>query len=302
MLKNVAIFLLLTLFPVTERLASAQTQELALKQAAGHLISVKGKVVVIRNKTAVRPGQRYRLEVGDKIVLAANSSAQVMHYTARARYLLRPGTTVLVEGKRLSVGKSEPTVVSRLTPAAMTPTPQTRRILGQWLRGEKGLDSPQPTIGAVTGPEVVLKWANNIPFDKRTGLILELKRKGDAEPLQTESLEPTATTFTVNISDDSLYRWKVRSQDDKFEVSGVFRLLTPEEKAAVDTLEKSAKAMHKSNPNDPAAELLLARGYENVWLFEKALDCYRLAQAHSSDKDAYKEEITQLTEMLSKKY
>jgi hypothetical protein len=255
-------------------------------RVVGQLLNVTGDVKVQRSSEPVRKASLlFPLHEGDVLRVGNDGSAEVVLFQNGARLLLSgPGAArVGPTGVKSASGTAarplrslSPLLTKQMNTPARAVSP---RFLGVLVRdpGDANLGPRNPSPnGAVRGAPVILRWAGPVEGDTLRLLIID-----GENTVHQEELQPNAREYQVPagvLRPGQYYVWSVTAVNgggSGAHCRALLRLLSPAEQAALDRLEREAKAARTAETDDPAGTLLLAQAYEQLGLFEDARAAYQ---------------------------
>jgi hypothetical protein len=282
-----------------ELLLAAISSAAAQGQSVGQLLDVPGRVEVRRAGQGLpRASFRFPLRTGDELRVRSGH-AELVLFQNGARFSLPRGSVVRISP--LAV-KSRSGLPPRRLPAlnldfirgiarpVEQPSPRLREILGFVARGESDATlqprHPWPN-GAVRSAPVRLRWVGSLQGDR-----LQLRVSDGERVVQETDLSPTERAFQLPegvLRPGRYYAWTVtvvRGVRRGTPCGGLVRILTPEEKVALERLEREAGAARAVAPNDLAPLMLLAQIYERLGLVDDARSTYQtVLQGRPHDED-----------------
>lgn len=270
---------------------------------AGQVINLTGAVEVRRSGQApAKAGLLFQLQPGDTLVVPARGAAEVVLFGTGDRFSLAPSSTARVTESGLApVSGTPPKKLARL--ALNVPVGKSgTKIMGLLVRDSGKTDGGGPSkpapAGAVRELPVVLHWAGPVDAEK-----LEVRVKDAAnKTLHQVDLPRNAREYPLPeslLSRGEVYTWAVTAvlADGTAAKSTMarFRVLLPEERQAIEAVERQAEDAWKSEPKNPAPLVLLADAYEKLDLNQDALETYQRVLELAPEAAGVQEAIKRLS-------
>jgi hypothetical protein len=255
----------------------------------GQLLNVSGGVEVQRGGEAARKGTLlYQLRQGDLLKVRGGGSAEVVLFRNGARFVLSGAASARVgDGDLKPVSGAAPRALkslsSRFAKRINSPGGSVSpRFLGVLVRekGDPDLGPRDPSpSGAIRGVPVLLRWKGPVE-----GESLRVQISDGEQVVHRKELPPTAREYQVDpgiLRRGEYYVWSVTavSQGESgARCRAMLRLLSPDEQAELEQLEREAAEARGASPDSPASTLILAQVYERLGLFDSARAAYQEAE------------------------
>jgi hypothetical protein len=255
-----------------------------LAAPAGQLLDVQGRVEIKTGRRPARPAALLsELGLGDTLAVRSGRAELVLYRTG-VRFALSPGSAVRIgpgglqrlSGPQPQLLAAAPQLFARPLTTPRRPVPQ--KLLGVVTRGkdeEIGPRVPSPN-GAIRQPAVTLRWEGPVEGER---LLLQIS---DGERIvHRKELPLSARSYALPtgvVRPGAWYAWFVTATgapEGPHKCYAFLRILTPEERAALDREEPLAAAVSADAPERPAAAMRLAQLYDRLGLFAEAIDRYQ---------------------------
>jgi hypothetical protein len=239
-----------------------------------------------------------------EVVLRANS----------ARYTLVAGCSLIVsaDGTMLQPisGSAAPIRNGRLPLVRRLPRrPSTsiqQDVLKSWGDGRLVPRKPTPQDAVIDYPvTIACEWKERPPVPV-VRYVLRVRLEGAVENLLKKTFVQGMPQFeTIQFPLDNqliqqgvTYLWSVDAQSQDATLTscaGLFRVLLPEERDALETLGRVAREKLQASPPEVAPLLFLAGEYERLRVYDRAVETYRMALPHLPTSFLQKAVSTSLT-------
>jgi len=293
---------LLSSLAVTALVLAAGTVRAAEPKSVGQLLNVTGSVEVRRPKERPAKGVLlHPLRAGDVVAASRSGSAEVVLFADGARFSIPGGSSARVEANGLKrVSGSAPKELRRLplpNPPART---FSKRIMGILVRDAHRRSGGRSTPnGALREAPIVLRW-NATGADRELDLrIRDEKEEAFAQRLPAGTREFNVPEGALRAGEYYVYTVNAVNAAGDAERIGIgwFRVLTPPEKTALSVLETETAQERQSNPNSPAAILLLAQTYERFGFLTEARSLYQDAIRMRPNDEGLQSAMQRLNEL-----
>jgi Flp pilus assembly protein TadD len=144
---------------------------------------------------------------------------------------------------------------------------------------------------------VTLRWDGPIQGDR-----LVLRIRDEKRIVHRAELKPTVRAYTVPssaLSTGPWYVWSVTAageEEDPLSCYAKLRVLTRQERMALEQEERLVAAARASAPDQPAAPMRLALLYERLGMFEQARAACEAAQRLRPEDPAVRAALTRLND------
>lgn len=282
---------------------SALAQKPAAVGPVGQLLNVRGAVKIEHDGKIVKTQAATcdLLHEGDVVTIAPGASAQALLSSTGLRYALASGSKVQVQSGLKSLSGVAPKEMPRIGRAlAMNRPGRAGATLLRGLGDSDGPSHPSP-IGLVPAEPVMLRWSGTT----EGSLIVRVLEADSNKIVYTETI--AANTQEQKIPDGKLkpgvwYSWSV--QDMPSDAPGricksLFRLPLKTDAAHLAALEHDATEARKADKDDVTPDILLAQGYADLGLFDKARGAYEAALKLRPDDVGIQKALENLNRLLN---
>jgi hypothetical protein len=264
----------------------------------GQLLNVHGRVTVKRGPSSQAGTSLTPVRAGDRLSVAAGSSAEVVLYRPGKRYRLSSGAAVTVESAGLRARSGAAPRELKFVAQPLPPLSAATSQLGLVIRtlDERPVRLLTPRGGLLQSP-VVLTWQH----DSATKKLLLRLRDGRGEVIHKREFAEREQSYALPdglLRPGEVYQWSVIGFGDGGEATGgdtaVLRVLLPGEAQALERLERLAEEELAASPPDPTLLLALAHACERYWLLEQAEAAYDRAARLVPTDEAVRKALARL--------
>ena len=264
----------------------AAIRQAVAASAVGQLLNAHGPVTLERHgRSVTKQAQTGEpLREGDIVTVERGAAAQALFRADGRRYALWAGSQVQVGRRRLkTLTGAAPQEMVKIG-KSLAKSSWQGATTGTLVRGgAEGDDPDRPTpTGAVTALTPTLRWEG--PTTGQWTLRITERDTGERVG-KAVALTDGAHAYAVppNLLKAGVwYVWSVTAPDDHFCASS-FRVARPGDATLIKRMEREAAAARRAAPRDPTADLLLAEGFANLGLLDKARAVCASAHKHFPD-------------------
>lgn len=269
----VAALLLGTAAPLFARVPAPPGR--AEAEPPARVLNVKGSVEVRHGGSAAEPASLLTpLQVGDVVRVKPGGAAEVGFPGSGARFALSSGSAARVTATGLvRQSGAAPRTLRRL--ALPKPAASFRRFRTTTPKGNP--------YGALRDFPVVLQWT--APADRETTVALQDEARKTLYETNVPAGRQELLLPAEQVERGRFYVWTAAPAGESKPASiGFFRVLLPQEKTALEFLERETSQERASNPENPSPLLLLAQTYERFGMYSDAMTAYQgAAQLRPND-------------------